>query len=84
MFKRSSGARDALMQAAERASEAGRRLVEIGSAMQERAQDAVRTTRRSSRDYSGQMREYVTEHPLTAIGITVAITAVLAALFARR
>lgn len=84
MFKRSDAARDALTQAAERASDAGRRLVEIGSAMQERAQDAVHTTRRSSRDYTGRLRESVVEHPLTSIGIAVAITALLSALLARR
>ncbi|HEX2237256.1 MAG TPA: hypothetical protein VHJ19_02610 [Gammaproteobacteria bacterium] len=49
MSDKSDTAREALSHAAQRASEAGKRLVEIGSAMQEKAQDALRVTRRSSR-----------------------------------
>jgi ElaB/YqjD/DUF883 family membrane-anchored ribosome-binding protein len=84
MFRKSHSARETLAQAAERASDAGQRLVEIGSAMQEKAHDAVRTTRRTSEEYSGRLRDSVVDYPLAMIGIAVAVGALISVLLARR
>jgi ElaB/YqjD/DUF883 family membrane-anchored ribosome-binding protein len=77
-------ARDAVAQAAERASEAGRRLAELGAAIQEKARETLRTSRRGSQDYTGRLRDYVIDHPLASIGVALAVGAFLAALLARR
>ncbi|MDQ3797722.1 MAG: hypothetical protein M3294_09225 [Pseudomonadota bacterium] len=84
MSDKSDSAREALSHAAQRASEAGKRLVEIGSAMQEKAQDALRVTRRSSQDYSNRVRDYVADYPLVSIGIALVIGALASVLFSSR
>lgn len=88
MRKRSDVARDALTQAAQHASDAGRRLVEIGSAIQDRAHDAVRARHPSSRDYALRLRDQVSDYPmattLATVGIAVAVGALLTAWLARR
>jgi ElaB/YqjD/DUF883 family membrane-anchored ribosome-binding protein len=82
--KKSDATRDVVAQAAERASDAGRKLAELGSAIQERAQETLRTTgrtmRRSSRDYTNRLRDYVEDYPFAAIGIALAVGAVLSAI----
>jgi ElaB/YqjD/DUF883 family membrane-anchored ribosome-binding protein len=84
MGSKSEAARDALAQAADRASDAGRRLVELASAMQEKAEDSLRTTRRRSQDYSGRLRECVTDYPLASVGIALAVGALVTVLLSRK
>jgi ElaB/YqjD/DUF883 family membrane-anchored ribosome-binding protein len=52
--------------------------------MQEKAHDAVRTTRRTSEEYSGRLRDSVVDYPLATIGIAVAVGALISVLLARR
>ncbi|MGH8501415.1 MAG: DUF883 family protein [Gammaproteobacteria bacterium] len=84
MAHTSDTARDTLEQAVQRASEAGRRLKELGTAIEERAYDTARRTRRASQDYTGRLRDIVVDHPLASIGIAVAVGAFISVLFARR
>ena len=84
MSNKSDAAREALSHAAQRASEAGKRLVEIGSAMQEKAYDAVRLTRRGSHGYSNRFRDYVADYPLASIGLALVIGALASMLFSSR
>lgn len=84
MHRKSDAARETLAHAAESASEAGKRLVEIGAAMQERARDAVRTKRRDSYAYSNRLRDCVVDYPLASIGVALAIGAIATVLFSRR
>lgn len=84
MAHKSDVARDALEQAVERASDAGRRLKELGTAIEERAYDTARSTRRASQDYTGRLRDCVVDYPLASIGVAVAVGAFISILFARR
>ncbi len=88
MRKRSDAAHEALTQAAQRASDAGRRLVEIGSAIQDRAHEALRARHRSSRGYAVRLRDHTSDYPLTTafatVGAAIAVGALLAAWLNRR
>jgi hypothetical protein len=88
MRKRSDAAREALIQAAQHASDAGRRLVEIGSAIQDRAYEALRARHQRSGGYAVRLRDHASDYPLTAtfatVGVAVAVGALLTAWLARR
>ncbi|MBA2409881.1 MAG: hypothetical protein H0V62_08960 [Gammaproteobacteria bacterium] len=68
----------------ERASDAGRRLKELGTVIEERASDTARSTRRMSEDYTGRLRDRVVDYPLASIGVAVVVGAFISVLLARR
>jgi len=88
MRERLDTGREALTQAAQHASDAGRRLIDIGSAIQDRAHAALHAKHRSSRDYAVRLRDRTSDYPLTttlaAIGVAVAVGALLTIWLARR
>jgi ElaB/YqjD/DUF883 family membrane-anchored ribosome-binding protein len=84
MVHKSEAARDVLADAAKRASEAGRRLKELSTAIQETAHDTVETTRRGSLTYANRLRGCVADYPLASISIALAVGAMLTVLFAAR
>jgi ElaB/YqjD/DUF883 family membrane-anchored ribosome-binding protein len=84
MVKKSQTAHDAVAEAAQSASEAGRRLAELGSAIQERTRDTLRTSHRTSHMYTRRLRDYVAHYPLASVGAALTIGAIVSAIVLSR